>query len=458
MGERRLGQGWTGSVSVLAFVLLATGPFAASAAGSIAISPAAHTPDASPQTQISILGTAPSRIQSVRVRGEVSGPHAGRLESYSGHRGASFILDDPLTEGEKVDLAVRVDGHSPISYSFTVARLGTTLPPLNLTQQQPEKLHHWVSRPELIPPLVAVTQSSPAAAHDGKLLMTPTPSPLVHPGGSITIHSVGPSGPMIADSRGRIVWFKQLPAPYVAGNLRVQRYRGRRVLTWWQGTVNAQAFGTGEGVIANHSYRTIKTVQAGNGYPTDIHEFSLMPNGDALFTVYSPIMVHLPGNPPDQLSPLMDSIVQEVDIHTGLVTWKWHAYGHIPLDESFATPQNSAFYDAFHLNSIQPLAANRVLISARDTSAVYEVDRGSGKILWKLGGQDSSFEMGPGAGFNLQHNAQMLGGGQIGMFDDEAGPPMFAPSSRGLILQLSKDGRKAKLVQSFQRPVDTSAC
>jgi hypothetical protein len=182
-----------------------------------------------------------------------------------------------------------------------------------------------------------------------------------------------------------------------------------------------------------------------------------MPNGDALFTVYSPIMVHLPGNPPDQLSPLMDSIVQEVDIHTGFVTWEWHAYGHIPLNESFATPQNSAFYDAFHLNSIQPLAANRVLISARDTSAVYEVDRGSGKILWKLGGKDSSFEMGPGAGFNLQHNAQMLAGGEIGMFDDEAGPPMFAPSSRGLILRFSKDGRKAKLVQSFQRPVDTSA-
>jgi hypothetical protein len=262
---------------------------------------------------------------------------------------------------------------------------------------------------------------------------------------------------MLADSRGRIVWFKQLAAPNVAGNLRVQRYRGHRVLTWWQGTVNAQAFGTGEGVIADHSYHVIKTVHAGNGYPMDIHEFSLAPNGDALFTVYSPIMVHLPGNPPDQLSPLMDAMVQEVDVRTGLVTWEWHAYGHIPLDESFATPQNSAFYDAFHFNSIQPLAANRILVSARDTSTVYEVDRSSDKILWKLGGKDSSFKMGPGAGFNLQHNAQMLEGGQIGMFDDEAGPPMFAPSSRGLILQLSKDGRKAKLVQSFQRDTDTSA-
>jgi len=73
----------------------------------------------------------------------------------------------------------------------------------------------------------------------------------------------------------------------------------------------------------------------------DIHEFELTPAGDALFTVYSPVLVHLPGTPAGTLSPLLDSIVQEVDVRTGLVVWEWHSYGHIPLAQSYATPASA---------------------------------------------------------------------------------------------------------------------
>ncbi len=147
----------------------------------------------------------------------------------------------------------------------------------------------------------------------------------------------------------------------MATNLRLQRYGRRTVMTWWQGPVTPAAFGLGEGVIADSSYRTIRTVHAGNGYAMDLHEFELTPDRDALFTVYSPILVHLPGTPAGTLSPLLDSIVQEVDIATGLVVWEWHAYGHIPLADSHATPANSSSYDAFHINSIQALSHGRVL-------------------------------------------------------------------------------------------------
>ena len=108
------------------------------------------------------------------------------------------------------------------------------------------------------------------------------------------------------------------------------------------------------------------------------------------------MLVHLPGTPPGKRSPLLDSIVQEVDIRTGLVVWEWHALGHIPLADSYATTATSAYYDAFHINSIQPLAGNRLLLSARDTSAVYLVDRASGRIQWTLGGKAGNFRLGPG--------------------------------------------------------------
>ncbi len=435
------------------------GALAAPSGGGLAISPAPNTPDASPGTQISVLGVPRRSIRGVSVTAASTGPHSGRLLAYSGHRGASFVLDQPLAQGESVSVAIRIRGRKPIDYGFTVATLGTTQPPLNLNSTQPDKLDHFVTEPGLTPPKITVNKTSKKARGHGDVLLAPLPSPVVHPesNNTVTIKPVGPGGPMIVDGGGNLVWFRQLTRPEVAANLRLQNYRGRKVLTWWQGTVTPSAFGVGGGVIADHSYRVIKVVHAGNGYPMDLHEFQLTKEGDALFTVYSPIRVHLPGTPAGTLSPLLDAIVQEVDIRTGLVVWEWHSYGHIPLETSQATPQNSASYDAFHINAIQPLAGGRVLISARDTSAVYKVDRAGGRILWTLGGKASNFRLGPGAQFYFQHDAHMLSNGRIGMFDDGAGPPQLNPFSRGLILQLNAKRHKATLVRQFARSADTSA-
>ena len=332
-----------------------------------------------------------------------------------------------------------------------------TPPVLNLPATQPDKLQQFVTEPALSPPKIAILKAAPNAA--GAIFLTPLPSPIVHPGATntITISPVGPGGPLILDAGGNVVWFRQLARPDVAANLRVQHLGRQRVLTWWQGPVTAAAFGLGEGVIADSHYRTIRTVQAGNGYKMDLHEFTLTPQRSALFTIYTPIVVHLPGTAPGATSPLLDAIVQEVDVATGLVTWEWHAYGHIALADSLATPANSAYYDAYHINSAQALADGHVLISARDTSAIYNIDRATGAIAWTLGGRASSFRMGSGAQFNFQHDAQMLPGNRVSLFDDEAGPPQKAPYSRALILKLNLVRRTATVAASFHRANDTSA-
>jgi Arylsulfotransferase (ASST) len=442
-------------IALLAAVPLSIGLTPAFASGKRpTISPAPGTPDASPETQISILGVKPHRIRSVRAIGIVTGAHPGTMRRYWDARGASFVPREPFAEGERVRLVVRLRNLRPVQRSFTIAHLGPIQPPLKLTKQQPDKLQHFVSEPDLLPPRISIHKRGNTR---GRVFLTPLPSPVVHPGGSLTINPVGPGGPMIVDANGNLVWFKQLDPPDVAANLRLQRFRGRRVLTWWQGGVTPSAFGLGKGVIANRAYRTVRTVHAGNGYEMDIHEFTLAPSGHALFTVYSPVLVHLPGTPPDELSPLLDSIIQEVDIRTGLVVWEWHSYGHIPLADSYATPENSRSYDAFHINSIQRLPRGRVLMSARDTSAIYKIDRASGRILWTLGGKASDFRLRRGAGFWLQHDAQLLPGHRVSLFDDEAGPPQKAPASRGLVLQLDRHRGTARLADEYLRSEHTSA-
>jgi hypothetical protein len=429
---------------------------AAPAGAAVSISPAPGTPAAGPGTQISVLGVAPSRIVSVRAVGARSGAHAGRLRPYSGGRGASFVPRAPFAEGERVRVTVRIRDRRARVSTFTVARLGPIPPTLTITKTQPDQLERFATRPDLQAPKVTVLHGGSDTADP--IFMTPLPSPIIHPesDNTVTINPVGPGGPMIVDGRGRLVWFRQLTPPTVAANLAVDRYRGKPVLTWWQGPVTAQAFGQGTAIIADTSYQTVAEVRAGNGYLMDIHELRLTATGDALFTIYSPVLVHLPGTPAGKLSPVLDAIVQQVDVRTGLVVWEWHALGHIPLSESYANPENSASYDAFHINSVQPLSGGRLLVSARDTSAIYEVDQASGKIRWTLGGKASDFRMGPGARFWLQHDAQALPGDRVSLFDDQAGPPRKG-ASRGLILQLDHRKRTARLVRAFTRAQDTSA-
>jgi hypothetical protein len=72
----------------------------------------------------------------------------------------------------------------------------------------------------------------------------------------------GENGPMILDDNGQIVWFGKHPR---ARDFKMQYYRGRPVLTWWEGVV-VEGHGEGEYVIFDDSYREVRRVRTGNGY------------------------------------------------------------------------------------------------------------------------------------------------------------------------------------------------
>ncbi len=441
------------AAALLTTVFVCAAPAGARTTSPLAISPAPGTPDASATTQISLLGVRPSQILSVTVSGSRSGRHTGVLRAYSGQRGASWLPSASFTAGESVSAVIRIAGRAAIRRSFTIARLAVPPPFLSppLTPQL-DKLDHFASAPGLLAPQITVLKAG--RADTGDIFLTPLPSVEVHPGSNneLSINPVGPGGPMIINGRGQLVWFDQITPPGVAANFRPQTYLGHEVLTWWQGKVTIAAFGVGEGVIADTRYGVRTIVKAGNGYSADIHEFVLTPSGDALMTAYQLVEAHLPGTAPGALSPLLDSIVQEVDVRTGLVTWEWHSLGHIPLADSYVTRATSVYFDAFHLNSIQALPDGHVLVSARDTSAIYDIDQATGRIVWTLGGKASSFRLGRGARFNFQHDARMLPGNRVSLFDDEGGPPFYATASRGLVLGLNQRRHTARVVAQYERP------
>jgi hypothetical protein len=233
-----------------------------------------------------------------------------------------------------------------------------------------------------------------------------------------TLNGPGQRGPCILDDHGNVVWFK--PLDRTAIDFRVQRYEGKPVLTWWEGAISQLGVGQGEGVIVDHTYTEIARVRAGNGLSADVHELLLTPKGTALVTIYNSVPRDLSLVGGSSSHNTWDSIIQEIDVKTGSVLFEWHSLDHIPFTDSYAPILDP--YDYFHINSIDVDFDGNLIVSARNTSAIYKIDKATGNVMWTLGGRSSTIQMGPRVFFMYQHDARVHPDGTITVFDDGPGP------------------------------------
>jgi hypothetical protein len=412
------------------------------AAGSIAVSPQPGTPDASPSTQISFLGAPGTQVSDVKVSGSSSGAHSGTLRAYSTGTGESFIPSHPFRAGEKVTVSAQAGG-TPVSTSFTVAhQASVSQTQFALNPGDAKAVQHYSSAPSLTPSTVRITTAAKPGAAPGDLFLAP-------------YQGKGTPGPMIAEQNGALVWFKPLPAGQSATNMQVQQYQGKPVLTWWQGRIIRVGFGEGEDVIYDTSYHHVATVRAGNGYRADLHEIRLTPEGTAWIDVFDPVKMNLTSEHGSANGIVLDSVVQEIDVKTGLVMWEWHTLGHVPLSESNVAPRASGYpWDYVHINSVDPGTSGDVLLSSRNTWALYDVSIAGGSVRWRLGGKRSSFKLGAGTREYWQHDAEFQSGGLISVFDNAAAPPK-EKQSRGILLRPDTATHTVSLVKAFTNPSKT---
>lgn len=410
---------------------LAPTVLAARAAASVDVFPVAGSRVASPHTQISLRGATVAQLGRVTVTGSRSGPHAVVAKAHSDRGGASLVPKQPFRPGELVTVrtpGLALTGAASGVLEFRVARFAAQrriyFPDAGGSTRGIRHLH---SDHALRPPTLAVRKGGGASADD--IFLAPKGGP-------------GQNGPMIVDGRGQLIWFRPVPDGLGAFDFRVQRYLGRPVLSWWQGRVFFPGEGAGEGLIFDTAYRLIGRVRAGNGYSADLHELELTPGGTALILAYQPVTWH--GR------PVIDGIVQEVDVRTGLVEFEWHSLDHVATAESFAPREAHVPYDYIHVNAVEPEPDGSLLVSGRNTSTVYDVDRHSGQVRWRLGGKDSDFRMGPGTAFLSQHDARRAPDGTISIFDNGA-PPVTKRTARGIVLSLDMAAKTATLVRAVGR-------
>ena len=259
---------------------------------------------------------------------------------------------------------------------------------------------------------------------------------------------------MIVDQAGNLIWFNPLPADDASTNFRVQQYEGKPVLTWWQGRVLKLGFGQGEDEIYDTSYRPVAHVRAGNGYSADLHEFLVTPQGTAWLDSFDPVTLDLTSIGGLAKEVVNDSVVQEIDIKTGLVMWEWHAMGHIPLRDSYSPIPHT------HQLGLHPRQLGRPG-NERPAAAVrpQHVDglrrqHAHRRLHLADRRQVREPQARPGVHFYWQHDAGWLPGGLVSVFDNGSSPPE-EKQSRGLVLRVNASAGSVSLVKQFTNPHST---
>jgi predicted lipoprotein with Yx(FWY)xxD motif len=320
----------------------------------------------------------------------------------------------------------------------------------------PADLGAWrfQTAPQLQPPHVQVLTSEKGTA-PGLLFLDPFKD------FAVTTPQIGQSGALILDDAGHPVWFRPAPSGEEAVDFQTQTYHGRPVLTWWQGGLVLPP-STPAGVpepggtfyVYDQHYRQVKKITAQNGFIADPHELILTPAGTALFPAVKEVSADLSaygGSPAGQYE---DNAIQEVDLKTGKLLFQWDFASHVPLSDAEVPAPTipSVTWDPYHVNSIDLDASGHMLVSARDTWALYEIGHKRGELVWRLGGKSSSFALGANADFSWQHDARFLPGNELSLFDDSccslpSGKP--ARFARGLVLKLSPSRHTATVARSY---------
>jgi hypothetical protein len=133
--------------------------------------------------------------------------------------------------------------------------------------------------------------------------------------------------------------------------------------------------GSGSRIILDTSFTAIDTIQGGNGYRTDGHDFVLLPNGHAIVLLSDPEPVDMsqvvPGGNPD--ATVSGLVVQEID-NSKNVIFQWRSWDYLPITASYFDLTQQTV-DLLHANALAMDKDGGILVSIRHLSSIVKISR-----------------------------------------------------------------------------------
>lgn len=271
----------------------------------------------------------------------------------------------------------------------------------------------------------------------------------------LTPSAPSPQGCAIFDNAGHLIWYRPGAAAH-ALNLGVHQYQGSDVLAWYEGDIDDAGTGRGAYVLFDESYQPVKRIVAGGGMPLDLHEFQITGRGTMLIDYFEPVEMDLTSNQGVPSTTVLNCVVQEIDIASGNALFEWRALDHVqPAESALHAPSDpKQSFDYFHVNSIDVDTDDNLIVSARNTSALYKINRETGEIIWRLRGGDYPDVPGrrltllpAGESFWFQHDARPQADGSMTIFDDGGGP--YHHNGRGAVLRIDESANTATVLKEY---------
>ena len=207
-------------------------------------------------------------------------------------------------------------------------------------------------------------------------------------------------------------------------------------------------------MVMDSNYKVIDSLRAGNGYSNlNPHDLSMYSDGHALVLIddYRPFDMTPYGGQSNAMLNMV--IIQELDANKDVV-WEWSGWDHFQItDADSHTILTSSNVDCVHSNAVSRDNDGNVLLSSRFFSEVTKINRSTGDIIWRLGGENNQFTFvndNIPEHFTYQHDARRIANGNITLYNnDNYGLP---PISSAKEYQLDEVNHVATLVWHYEHP------
>jgi hypothetical protein len=207
---------------------------------------------------------------------------------------------------------------------------------------------------------------------------------------------------MILDNDGTVYWYKELPEDYSYdfkvlpnGHLHYAQLFHHHTYAGGGDVVH---------VILDENFNEVETIEAGNGYVAEAHDFQLLPNGNVLLFGYYLNEVDMSkiveGGHPGAL--ISGGIVQELDSQRNVI-FQWRTWDYYSFEDFFSTLTDdpraqSAVINTFHLNTMNQDNDGHIFVMTPQPATrlprsgwVKKINRQTGEIMWTLGGDYNEF-------------------------------------------------------------------
>ena len=228
-----------------------------------------------------------------------------------------------------------------------------------------------------------------------------------------------------------------------------------------------------DGVLQEHdlSGAVVRTLETPGG-PTDVHDVIVLPNGNYVLATAQNDACDLTSWGLGAAT-CVNHVFYELTA-AGEVVWSWDTAAHIPPEETTAAWRDAEIngdtgpfptpdlYDPWHYNSVES-TGDGLLISFRHLDAVYEVERETGGIRWKLGGtprpESLTLVGDPWEGVSGQHDARLLADGTVSIYDNGTLGRGPGRPPRRVVYRIDTEARSATMTEELRDDlVPASGC